>query len=143
RVSFCCKKEKRNMIKDDADDVLERRLLAELAEIDRKIGELTVERDSIRRILFRVKSGRSMKVDVTRKNSYNRIIVEFTIIEALKSSERPLSVRRLLFDAKSVVYGLKDGTFRSYLTRMKARGLIVSLPGSNWSLPPTNPPESA
>jgi hypothetical protein len=121
-----------------ADTVLlERRLLAEMGDLERKIRELVVERDSIRRLLQRVRSETLINVDVTRKNSFNRILVEHTIIEAIKLSlPKPLSTNKLAGEAKAAVYGLKDSTLRSYLFRMKERGLIVNKGVGFWTLPP-------
>ena len=118
---------------------LESRLLAEMAELDRKMGELLTERDSIRRILSRVRAESMVNVDVTRKNSYGRIVIEHRLIEVLKNAAKPLTTRRLSAEAKSVVYGLKDNTFRSYIYRMKARGLIVSPKTGVWTLPAPSP----
>ena len=120
---------------------LEQRLHEELDEIDRKIGELVKEKESIRRILFRVRQETKFNIDVTRKNSFNRISVEHAIIEVLKISKKPVSTRKLAFNARSVVYNLNDSTFRSYLNRMKNRGLIVSKGSGVWALP--EPPQQS
>jgi hypothetical protein len=114
---------------------LEERLIAEMADIERKIGELLKEKMSLQRILQRVRAESLVKVDVTRKNSYNKILVEHTIIETLKSSSKPLTTSKLSSGAKDVVYGLKDSTIRSYLFRMKERGLIVNKGVGLWTLP--------
>jgi hypothetical protein len=124
------------MANDDDSLHLERRLIAELADLEGKIGSLVAERESIRRILMRVRQETKINVDVTRKNSINRIVIEDRITEVLKNSARPLSTKRLASEAKSVVYNLKDNTFRSHLSRMKARGLIVGRGTSLWTLPP-------
>jgi len=120
---------------DKADSVkLERRLVAEMADLEKKIGELLAEKISIQRILQRVRTEQLMNLDVTRKNSYNRILIEHTITEALKNSPKPLTTSKLYGEAKSAIYGLKDSTLRSYLFRMKERGLIHSKGSGHWTL---------
>lgn len=118
---------------------LERRLHEELDQLDRKIGDLLKERESIRRILIRVRHETKLNVDITRKNSFNRISAEHAIIETLKASKKPVSTRRIAVNVRSVVYNLNDNTYRSYLSRMKARGLIVSKGSGVWALP--EPPQ--
>jgi len=114
---------------------LESRLLFELTQIERSLGELMRERDCLLRILSRVRHEKIVKVDITRKNSFSRIVVEHTVIQTLEKSAKPVTTHRLLSEAKSAVYGLKDSTFRSYLSRMKSRSLVVSSGLGHWTLP--------
>jgi len=104
---------------------LEAQILAELAEIEQKIGDLVTERTALQRMLTRVRQKNLGNKDVTRRNSYDRILVEDQILDALKDAAgSPLTVRELYARAKATIYQLKDSTFRSHLHRMKQRGLV-------------------
>jgi hypothetical protein len=123
--------------------IVEGRILAELAEIDAKIRDLTVEKNALARFLGRVRQDGLGSVEVTRKNSYSRIVIESRILSALKE-EGPMRTSFLLIEARLVHHGLKDGTFRSYLHRLQQRGLIVPAPmrpRGYWTLP-EQPPSS-
>jgi len=104
---------------------LEQRILSELAEIGAKIQRLTADRAALEDFLGRVRRDNLGSKDVTRKNSYTRIVVENRILEALDHEKRPASARLLFTTAQLVAYGLKPQTFRSYLHRLKERGLIA------------------
>jgi DNA-binding transcriptional ArsR family regulator len=103
---------------------LEQQLVAELADIERKIGELEQERSAVQRMLLRARQENLLNRDVTRKNSFNRILVENKILETLEKSNKFVRTSELYSEAQRVVYSLKDQTFRSYLHRLKERGLI-------------------
>ncbi len=74
------------------------------------------------------------RTDVTRKNSVTRILVENSVIEALKETGRIRGTRALYRDACLIVGNLKESTFRTTLHRMKNRGVISSVSDGKWRL---------
>ncbi|MGN6210510.1 hypothetical protein [Asticcacaulis sp.] len=122
----------------NADNGAEQSILQQIQAIDLHISELNSERRALERLLLKVRRTDLTVKDVSRKNSVDRIIIENSILERLKSSKNPVSARNLLKAAKKVSPELKDGTFRSYLTRMADRELITrSLTHGYWGLPKT------
>lgn len=115
---------------------MEARILSELAEAESKIRELTLYRDALQRFLAEVRKDGMATREVTRKNSYSRIAVENKIISELKEVGKPMSARLLLIAARQIHYGLKAATFRSYMHRMKERGLVsnVATRRGHWTL---------
>jgi DNA-binding transcriptional ArsR family regulator len=103
---------------------LEQKLVAELADIERKIGDLQQERAAVQRMLLRARQENLLNKDVTRKNSFNRILVEEKILEILREKNRFVRTSEIFKACQTVIYSLKDQTFRSYLHRLKERGLI-------------------
>jgi len=103
---------------------LEQGLVARLAEIERKISELTQDREALRRMLLKVRKESLGRKDVTRTNSYDRILIENEVLQALRGSSSPLSNSELLDRVKRMHPKINDNTFRSYMHRMKAKGLI-------------------
>ena len=122
----CCKIEKCNMPQLPDRTALEGRLLAELEEIERRIADLEGERSALRRMIMRIRQQNLSAREVTRKNSLDRVLVEKKILETLGNSEGYVRARQLLLAARSVDYSLKDVTFRSYIYRLKEKGLIES-----------------
>ena len=108
------------------NEAIEGPLLAELAAIERRIADLEAERSALQRLITKVRQQKIAAQDVTRKNSFDRIMVESKILELLGQTEKYLSTRELYREAKRVNYSLRDGTFRSYVHRLKERGLIES-----------------
>jgi hypothetical protein len=119
----------------DAVSPAEARLIAELSNIDHQIGDLLKEKEAIQRVLIRIRQQKVKKTDVTRKNSFNRILIESRVVEILKYAKRPISTMQLYSAAKDVIYTLKENTFRSCLHRMKKSGLIVSKGRGDWAIP--------
>ena len=122
----------------------EAQLVEQLTEIERKISDLEAERDALRRLITKVRHRDIATRDVTRKNSFDRILVETQIIDDLKRSRWPVAAATLLKNARSVKFGLKDSTFRSYLHRLKLAGVIspvASRPG-HWRLSDSISPDS-
>jgi hypothetical protein len=115
---------------------VENELLAQLVEIEHTIDNLIAEKEALRRLITRVRHANLATREVTRKNSFDRILTETQIIEALRQSGGPLSVKRLLQEARSIKFDLKDNTFRSYLHRLKVAGVIVPAGGQQgyWKL---------
>lgn len=59
-----------------------------------------------------------------RKNSVNRVLAENSVIELLQKEGRALSTSKLYRFARMANDDLKENTFRTYLHRMKNKGLI-------------------
>lgn len=105
--------------------LVERRFLKEIAEIDARIAELQSNRRALERLLLKVRRENPAALgEVTRRNSMGRVLLEHAILEALRAASRPLTNKALFAAARAVDYDLKEVTFRSYLHRMKGRGLI-------------------
>jgi predicted transcriptional regulator len=101
--------------------------LAEIAEIDRRIASLIELRDGLKRVFARVStSGPAGTVHVHPERSRSAL-VEQVIIEMLEVADgRPLKTRELFESARRVSAHLKYVTFRSYLHRLKRRGVITA-----------------
>ncbi|WP_298724352.1 hypothetical protein [uncultured Ferrovibrio sp.] len=136
-LSLCCKIGLRNMTSTPPVNPLEVKLLQELSRIEARIAELESEKRVLQKLLVKVRQEDLLNKDVARKNSYERIVVENSILQQLKSAGRPLHASTLFQEAKDVSYALKDSTFRSYLHRLKLRGQIVSAGRGIWQLPET------
>ena len=108
----------------DDGNSLESQLLAQLAEVEKRIVELTAERETLQRLITKARHKNIHMKDVTRKNSFDRILIENSVLEILKESGTSVRTKKMLSVVQSVVYGLKDSTFRSHLHRMKEKGLI-------------------
>lgn len=104
---------------------LEPFILSQLEEIEHKMAELRDEKAALQRLLTKARQRDFAIKDVTRKNSLGRIVVENKILEILRDARGAISARELYDAAVSVSFDLKDNTFRSYLHRLKARGLIA------------------
>ena len=101
------------------------KLEREIDEIDRRISELRDERDALVRIRSRAELYPNAASKVTRKNSFNRELIEGRVLVLLGELGRPAGSREL-FDKidKLHIKKLKPSTFRSYLARMKEKGLV-------------------
>ena len=118
---------------------LEVRLLREIEEVNAKIQSLEDERKSLQRLLASARSKERVARSVKRKNSLDRAVVEACIHQAL-SEGRPLRSKELRKRVAAVVFSLNENTFRSYLHRMKEKGLITQHKGRRgiWTLPDSN-----
>lgn len=116
---------------------VEETIIRQIADIDKEISDLQDERRVLERLLLKARREDVARMEVARKNSITRILVENKIIEALNDSSKPMSGRDLYSYVRTVVYDLNDSTFRSHLKRMKDRGVIQQLPGhgGRWFLP--------
>jgi len=103
----------------------ERRLQTEIEAIEARIKELNQEKMALQRQLVKARREGAGIADVNRKNSVTRIMIENKVIEALKGSAKPLNSRALYIAAQYVDFQLKSTTFRTYLHRMKNKGMIV------------------
>ena len=119
---------------------LEAQILREIEEITHKIQSLEDELKSLRRLLATARSKDKVARSVKRKNSLDRAVVEASIHEAL-SEGRPLKSSELQKRVASVVFSMNENTFRSYLHRMKEKGLIENYNERRgvWSLPNSGP----
>ena len=113
---------------------LENHITTQIQEIDNKIKVLKAERLALERLLLRARQDEVQQREPIRRNSVNRVLVENRILETLRRSNAAVSNRDLYWAARSVVYDLKESTFRSHIKRMKDGGKIVPK-GSRWQLP--------
>ena len=113
---------------------LEASISKKISDIDNKIRELESEKTVLERLLLQVRRENVGKVEAVRRNSTGRILVENSIMRMLERAVAPVSNRDLFVNAKTVVFDLKDTTFRSHIKRMKDAGKIVPK-GSRWVLP--------
>jgi hypothetical protein len=122
---------------DDAEEILlERRILEQLDATTRRLRELETERDTLRRLLVEVRNKAIKARDVTRKNSVTRVLIEDRILQTLRRSEQGVSTAILGREVSYFFPKLKGATFRSYLHRLSARGLIEHTVGkiATWQL---------
>jgi len=117
---------------DDDSKVYERRLIHELEVIEAKIVELRQEQEALKRQLMKARWETHTLKDVSRRNSANRVLIEERILDALKETDKALSNDSLFKVAKLANSELKPNTFRTYLFRMKERGLISSHKRGKW-----------
>lgn len=119
---------------DGLQTYYERRLMKAIEDIELRIKELTSEKNALLRQLREARWENNALKDVNRKNSGNRVMIEAKIIDALKASSRALTSSKMYAEARQVNFELKDNTFRTYLHRMKEKGLIVSAGRGLWRL---------
>jgi hypothetical protein len=126
------------MPKPNKASFLESQILAQLGELDRRIAHLVAERDALQRVYVKVHN-QSVGANLgARRNSYDRLLVERTILAALNAAKKhSLTARALFREARAVSPGLKDATFRSYLHRLKERSIVIPVDGIRgyWKLP--------
>lgn len=115
-------------------NVLEDHLLAQLTGTEQEIAKLERQRDSLRDLLLKVRRENSQLRDVTRKNSYDRILIESRIINLLQASSKPLPTSRLYWAAKEINPQLPYSTFRSHLHRLKTKGAVDSEVHGEWTI---------
>jgi len=103
------------------------RIRIQLAETEQRIADLIAVRDGLLRVYVRVSGQDKERESEIRSSSYNRLLIERTIFETLERAKEKLATTRELFvHARVASPKLKYGTFRSYLTRLKERGLITA-----------------
>ncbi len=124
-----------------AETYYERRLMREIEELERRISELTQEQHALKRQLVKARWENNSLKDVSRKNSANRVMIENRVLEALKKSSKACSTAMLFKEGLRANVELRENTFRTYLHRMKQKGLIRSSGRGMWRLPEgeTNP----
>jgi len=112
-------------MRPDNANTLEAQLVAQLTGVKQEIVRLEAQRDTLEALLFRARRELN-RLDVTRKNSLNRVLIENSILEALRRSRKALPTKVLFYTARSFNPQLRNTTFRSYLHRLKTKGLIFS-----------------
>lgn len=128
------------MDSNDHLSYLEKRLSKEIEDVDTQIQALQTERHVLQKQLAKARAERTGLQAVTRKNSLNRVLAENSVVEFIKARKRACSTKELFNYARITNYELKDATFRTYLHRMKARGLIKPAKAAgSWELPVPKP----
>jgi hypothetical protein len=103
------------------------RTLAEIAEIDRRIASLVELRDGLKRVFANVSGFIPAGAAHPHPSRSRSAVTEHVIIEMLEMAEgRPLKTRELFEGVRAVSAHLKYVTFRSYLHRLKQRGVITA-----------------
>ena len=114
----------------------ERRIQKEIEDIEERIKTLNGEKMALQRQLAKARADRTGIQSVTRKNSANRVLAENAVIGALQEANKPMSTRNLYRVALSTNFDLIENTLRTYLHRMKKRGIIkTSNSVGVWELP--------
>jgi chorismate mutase len=104
---------------------LSEQISLQIAEIDRQILELQRERQIHQRMMARALANDAAQTQVSRRNSVNRILVEKAILDLLRQApERTFSSSKISQAARGIIPSIKPATLRSYLHRLKSRGLI-------------------
>ena len=116
--------------------------LAEIAEIDRRIASLIELRDGLKRVFANVSGITSPEAAHLHPSRSRSAVNEYVIVEMLeKANGQPLKTRELFEGARAVSAHLKYVTFRSYLHRLKRRGVITSenIDHGSWRLSASMP----
>jgi hypothetical protein len=122
---------------DETSPILEKRLMLELSIINTKLRELELEKLSLERLLVRVRREDVANYEVGRKNSAKRLLVEKAVLNRLAAANgKSVTSNDLWLAANNIELRLNPSTFRSYLHRMKEKGMIETgyLYG-RWKLP--------
>ena len=117
----------------------ERRLQRALEDVEAKLKELELEKQALQRQLRKARQENSGLADVNRKNSIRRVMIENRVTDELKLSKKPIHTDALYRLALVVDFQMKESTFRTYLHRMKNKGMIANAGrGGLWqiALPP-------
>ena len=132
--SFCCKKRTETMPENDIS-YYEQRLQREIESLDSQIQKLRDEQNALKRQLVKARWENSAIKDVSRKNSANRVMIEQRILAELERNPTATTTRKLYQTALVANFELRENTFRTYLHRMKQKGLIESPNRGRWRLP--------
>ncbi len=111
-------------MEDEKIVYFERRLLREIAEIEMKIKLLDEEKRALARQLAKARAEKSGIQGLTRKNSLNRVLAETSITDTLTGEAQSVATLKLFRQAQITNFDLKETTFRTYLHRLKMRGII-------------------
>lgn len=112
----------------------EERLAKDLAEVERRIAMLEAERSVLRRQIAMARVEQAGTLLTPRKNSLNRVLAEAAVIRFLKKKKTPQHTRSLYLEAKLTNIYLLESTFRTYLHRMKNKGIIKNVRSGVWIL---------
>jgi vacuolar-type H+-ATPase subunit I/STV1 len=119
---------------ETSESYYERRLMKEIEELEKRIKDLTQEQLALKRQLVKVRRNDGSLKDVSRKNSANRVMTESRVLKALRINSRECSTAFLYKEGLLANFDLKENTFRTYLHRMKEKGLIRSVRHGFWRL---------
>ena len=114
---------------------LEKQLISAIAETSRAIKKLEEERSALERQLLRVRGTNVNLNDVNRRDSINRAIAESAVLDALYQAQKPLALDKLYGAVLVKNADAKLATIRTYLSRMKQKGLIENAGRGRWQLP--------
>ena len=129
------KKESETSVPKPADTSFEERLVAEISAIDQRVSELMAEKAALTRQLLKAREQRTALRDVTRINSGQRVIVEQSILGFLERRGRESSPSEILdYVRKTAVHDLNDNTLRTYLWRMREKGILTNPKRGSWAV---------
>jgi hypothetical protein len=119
-------------MKAEDRNLLEVHLLAQVTDVEQQIAKLQAQRDTLRDLLLKVRRENATLRDVTRKNSFDRILIEGRVMNLLRAALKPVPTQRLYWAALEINPRLRNNTFRSHLHRLKSKGLIESKVHGEW-----------
>lgn len=129
------KKESETSMSKPSDTSFEERLVAEISAIDQRVSELMAEKAALTRQLLKAREQRTALRDVTRINSGQRVIVEQSILGFLEQRGRESSPTEILdYVRKTAVHDLNDNTLRTYLWRMREKGILTNPKRGSWTV---------
>ena len=124
-----------NMTNDSSPQRLEQALILQLENVENRLRELVHEKEALQRLIKKIRADGLDRTDVTRKNSYNRILVENAIIKELEGSADGMTSSHIFAAIQANHYELKGSTFRSHLLRLKQRGVLAYVDATRrWKL---------
>jgi hypothetical protein len=116
---------------------LKAKTLTQIAEIDRRVASLMELRSGLERVLKNVTGDDALNTSENHLTGSRRALMEHVILKVLEAANGGSLKTKELFDgARAVSAHLNYATFRSYLHRLKRRGVIApvdSIYGS-WKL---------
>jgi DNA-binding transcriptional ArsR family regulator len=133
-IGLLVSKKKVKHLIDEPTSYYERRLMREIELLEARIGELREEQKALKRQLIKARWENHALRDVSRINSANRVMVEDRILGELRDAERPIANAKLFASARNAIFDLKQTTFRTYISRLKYKGLIESPQRGFWCL---------
>lgn len=119
----------------DKSTELVAQIRSQLDDVGKRIEDLVALQDGLNRALMRLAG---QLPDKLRSNGFARAIVESKLLETLVAAQgQPVSTQQLFESACMAAPTLKYTTFRSYLFRLKRKGLIAGAIGMHgfWQLP--------
>ncbi|MDF3416717.1 hypothetical protein HKX54_19780 [Sulfitobacter sp. M57] len=112
--------------------------LAELEEakaaLERRIADIQAEIRTINNLIYRRKSkffAERQDENINRKN-VDRLFFETLILDTLKTAKRGLRTGEIHTQITKAGYGLNYNTLRSYVTKMRDKGLIMKATPSSY-----------
>jgi predicted transcriptional regulator len=133
---------KKDVAITDSLDAYIDRLASEKRMIEERIRELQAEVRTINNLIYRRKSeihAGDTGQDRNLKNA-DRLFFEAVVLDALSNSKRGLRTGEIHSAVTKQGYGLNYNTLRSYVTRMRDKGLIrKKSPTSYYWIAETNP----